>query len=89
MKNEKTKTNHTLFLEENKIEVKGLCGVLSYQNKEIILSLPSSTLIISGLDLSLENFDTENGTATIFGKTSEIKYKKGSEKLGFFKKLIK
>lgn len=89
MKNEKIKTNHSLFLTENKIEIKGISGVLSYQSKEIALSLPSSTLIISGTDLSLENFDTENGVATVTGTACDIRYKKGSDKLGFFKKLAK
>ena len=82
-------TGHTLYLQDNFIEIKGVENVVTFNENEIILTLTSSTLILTGSGLDLANFSVDNKYATIKGDISSIKYKKSAPKVSIIKRLTK
>ena len=77
MKNENTQS-HSLFIQDNKTEIKGITGVSNYSDKELCFLLGKTTLIISGANLNMENLNVESGFAIVRGEVSSVKYKKGA-----------
>lgn len=77
MKNENNQT-HSLFIQENKTEIKGITGVSNYSDKELCFQLGKTLLVISGTNLNMENLNVEGGFALISGNVNSVKYKKGA-----------
>ena len=88
-KNEKLTQNHSLFITQSNAEIKGISEVISFSDNEIVFSLPTKTLFLTGEGLSLDALNTENGSALVTGKVHAVRYKGGREKISFFKKLAK
>jgi len=81
--------NHSVFISNDKTEITGINGILSFREDEIVLSTQNSALIIQGNGLKMDALDTENGRSVIHGTVNMLKYKKKGEKVGFLKKLTK
>ena len=67
----------------------GVVGVVEYDDKEIVLKLSQTQLIVSGENLQLEALSVDSQTASVKGTVTAIKYKKSAPKLSFIKRLTK
>lgn len=67
----------------------GVVGVVEYDDKEIVLKLSQTQLIVSGENLQLEALSVDSQTACVKGTVTAIKYKKSAPKLSFIKRLTK
>lgn len=85
MKNE-IKDNYSLYLTNEKTEIKGITGVSHYSDRELCFQIGKNTLFLSGVKLNMENLNVEGGLAVISGEVHAVKYKKGASML---KKLSK
>lgn len=83
------KQRHTLYICEEKCDVTGVVGVVEYDDKEIVLKLSQTQLIVSGENLQLEALSVDSQTASVKGTVTAIKYKKSAPKLSFIKRLTK
>ena len=79
---------HTLTIAK-KITVTGIVNVESFDDKSVLLTLSENLLTINGSGFLVDNLSIEEGTLTLTGEVTEIKYGHTREKTGFFKKLIK
>lgn len=79
---------HSLNISK-KISVTGVINVESFDDKSVLLELSDNLLTILGKDFLIDNFSIEDGTLTLTGEVSDIKYSKTREKTSFFKKLMK
>ena len=81
---------HTLTLENrNKASLTGITAVDSFNEKQVVVKMPSSNLIICGENLNVSKFNTDNGTLVVEGMISEIKYSEGGKAAGVIKRLFK
>ena len=77
MKNENLQS-HSLFIQNNKTEIKGITGVSNYSDKELCFQIDKTILVISGTNLNMENLNVESGFAIVSGEVCSVKYKKGA-----------
>ena len=82
---------HTLTLENRiKASLTGILAVESFNEKQVSIKTDSEcNLIISGDNLTVSKFNTENGTLVVEGKIFDIKYNEGAKAAGIIKKLFK
>jgi len=79
---------HSLTLEEQKkISLTGISNVESFNEKEVNLKLAEKTLYITGANLNVEKLNVEDGTLTILGEVSTIRY--SGAKIGIMKRIFK
>lgn len=66
---------HSLTLEEQKrLNLTGILNVDSFNEKEVCLKLAENTLHITGANLNVEKLNVEDGTLSILGDISAIRY---------------
>ena len=85
---------HNMVLEnKEKISVKGVSDVDTFDENKIVLFIPDDTIIIEGEDLHIQKLDVSSGELTIEGEIYSFCYTgsahngKGSK--GFFKKMLR
>lgn len=82
---------HTLTLENrSKASLTGILSVDSFNEKQVhVNTAASNSIVLSGENLTVSKFNTENGTLVIEGKICEVKYIEGKSAAGLIKKLFK
>lgn len=80
---------HSLKLYDDRLEIGGVTKVISYDDKEVILSLGDKDIILDGENLSLLDLSLDDKTSVVIGVIHSIRYKKATPKLGFLKRLTK
>lgn len=74
--------------ERSNINICGVIKVLSSNPNQIVLNLKETDLVISGTNLSIENFS--DGNIFLVGTVDSLKYTKTSKpKENFFKRIFK
>ena len=88
-----TNPYHNVVIKDRKnIEISGVRLIDSFDSLEFLMETTQGWLLIKGHDLVLGKLDTERGDVMIKGVIDSIQYidnKKGSDKEGFFSKLMK
>ena len=80
---------HSLKLYDDRLDICGVTKVISYDDKEVILSLVDKELVLQGENLALLDLSLDDKTSTVTGIVNSIKYKKATSKLGFIKRITK
>ena len=80
MKNEQN-LSHSIFIMENKTEIKGISGVTHYSDRELCFQIGKGSLTIQGSKLNMESLNVDGGYALVSGEVSAVKYKKGATSL--------
>ena len=76
------------LIDRNNINISGVVKVLSSNNNTVILKLKDTNLILSGSNLTIDNFS--DGNILISGTLDSLKYSKTTKiKEGFFKRIFK
>lgn len=66
---------HSLLLENRKkLNLTGVESVQSFNEREVFLKLTDGVLNITGINLSVEKLNVEDGNLTVLGEISGIKY---------------
>lgn len=81
--------NHTLKLNEGKIEIGGVSEVISFGEKEVIFRIGERKLVIEGTGLSCESVDVEGGNAVLSGEVRALAYRTGTSAKGIIKRLFR
>ena len=81
---------HSLVLENRKkLVLMGIEAVECFNEREVVLKLNDGMLCVTGNELNVEKLDVEDGSLTILGEVSGIKYSKTVQKVNFFRKVFK
>lgn len=83
------KKKHSLYLEDDKIEIRGVTNVALSDDKNITVDAGDKTLSASGENLSILKLDLEEGVLTASGRVLTVKYGQAREKQAFLKKFFK
>lgn len=85
---EKLKSHKIVLTERNNLQISGVKKVLSSNTNNIVLDLLDTKLVISGENLSIENFGENSILVT--GMIDALKYSKTSKnKEGIFKRIFR
>lgn len=82
--------NHGLTLEnQSRANFTGIVSVESFNEKQVSVKTAGRSIIISGENLTVSKFNTENGTLAIEGRINEIRYIEKGKAAGVLKRLFK
>jgi sporulation protein YabP len=81
---------HAVTVEnQQRANLTGIVSVESFNEKQVSIKTMSSYLVITGENLNVSKFNTDNGTLVIDGKINEIRYSEKGKAAGVIKKLFK
>ncbi|MEG1613375.1 MAG: hypothetical protein RR357_04340 [Clostridia bacterium] len=86
---DKIKRQHSLLIEEGKLNVLGIVRIDSSNDKIIVMQLSDKTLSIFGDSFNIDLLDLEAGKLTASGNVKEAKYSSAHEKQALMKRLFK
>ena len=75
--------------EKNRLELNGIKEVVSYDDKEVVLTLCDKGMVIRGTELSVAELNLKTGLLRIDGQVLLITYTKAHEKQSVLKKIFK
>lgn len=80
---------HSFCYENGAVSLTGVKEVKSFTDREVVLSLEDSGLVVRGENLSVSELDTNTGIVKVTGTLNHIGYTRASEPMGFLKRLLK
>jgi hypothetical protein len=86
---EQTKKQHSLLVEDNKIQILGIISIKQSDEKVLSVKLTDRTLTITGDGLNITKLDLEEGKLCADGKTQTTKYSNGGLREPLLKRLFK
>ena len=87
-KNKNLKKHSVLIENRSKMQITGVCQVISAQPNSIVIKTNEGGLSISGSDLHVEKLVLEDSFLEIVGNVTMVKYNNNVGK-SFFKRLFK
>lgn len=83
------KKAHSFCYENGAVNLTGVKEVKSFTDREVVLTLEDSGLVVRGEGLSVSELDTSTGIVKVTGTLSHIGYTGTGEPLSFLKRLLK
>lgn len=83
-------SNSNIIVEQrNKLNINGVKDCISFDTETIILNTVLGRLVIKGMSLRINNFDTQSGEFTAQGKINALIYTADEQKGGFLSRIFK
>lgn len=89
MENIATNTNHSFRYDNTKLYITGLQELGTYDDKEIVLKLIDTKLIIRGENLKIDDLNIKNGIISIIGILHSFVYSKSMSSKSVINKIFK
>jgi sporulation protein YabP len=80
---------HQMNYAKGSLALSGVKEVLSFEDKEVVLTLTDRGMVVKGSELSVAELNLKTGLLKIDGQVHSISYTRSHEKLSFMKKLFK
>ena len=83
------KKAHSFCYENGAVNLTGVKEVKSFTDREVVLTLEDSGLVVKGEGLSVSELDTSTGIVRVTGTLNHIGYTRAAEPISFLKRLLK
>lgn len=89
MENKIFKDSLLALTNQSSLSLTGVEKVIEASEKQLILEVAGTMLIVDGNNMSVQKLDIENGLLEIKGYVNALKYQNKKEKINFIKRIFK
>lgn len=89
MENKTFKDSLLALTNQSNLSLTGVEKVIEASEKQLVLEVAGTMLMIDGNNMSVQKLDVENGLLEIKGYVNALKYQNKKEKINFIKRIFK
>ena len=89
MENKTFKDSLLALTNQSSLSLTGVEKVIEVSEKQLVLEVAGTMLMIDGNNMSVQKLDVENGLLEIKGYVNALKYQNKKEKINFIKRIFK